>query len=63
MLNDTLIQSLQENISIMFAFIGRIRNDNVLYRKEKDCLSIFDYILHLSTTQELFYQRLEAFIK
>jgi len=61
MRNENLVKSLEGNISLLFAFVGSIRNEAIMKRKEEDSLSIYDHICHLSIIQPLFYDRLEAF--
>jgi len=63
MRNENLIKSLEGNISLLFAFVGSIRNESIMKRKEENALSIYDHICHLSIIQPLFYDRLETFLK
>lgn len=63
MRNENLIKSLEGNVSLLFAFVGSIRNEAIMKRKEENSLSIYDHICHLSIIQPLFYDRLEAFVK
>lgn len=63
MRNENLIKSLEGNISLLFAFVGSVRNEEIMKRKEENSLSIYDHICHLSIIQPLFYDRLEAFAR
>jgi hypothetical protein len=63
MRNENLVKSMDGNISLLFGFIGSIKNDEIMKRKESDGLSAYDHICHLSLIQPLLYERLETLVE
>jgi hypothetical protein len=62
MRNEDLLESLEKNISIIFAFVGSMKNDRVMKRRDENYWSIYDHIKHLALTQIMLYKRVEKFI-
>ena len=48
MRNDELLTALENNIRVLFTFVGSIKNDKMLKRKVEDSSSVYDYIQELS---------------
>ena len=63
MRNDELLTALENNIKVLFTFVGSIKNDKMLKRQVEESSSVYDYIKELSFIQKPFYERLEEFKK
>ncbi len=63
MKNGELIEALEDNIEILFAFVGSMGNERIHERRKDKYWSVYQHIRHLSTSQAMLYGRLEQFVR